>query len=170
MTVCRLVTATERTYNTLMDNHLTAYVMVGAPGAGKSTYAKKLAETENAVIISGDDVRRELYGDSSIQGSWVQIWDRIEELVSASCGLSVILDGTHYRKDYREEAISLLRSYGYLRVEAVVINPSLSTCLSRNSQRKRHVPDYVIKEMHEKLQTSLKTIGNEDFDSINYVL
>ncbi len=170
MTVYRLVTATERTYNTLMDNHLTAYVMVGAPGAGKSTYAKKLAETENAVIISGDDVRRELYGDSSVQGSWVQIWDRIEELVSGSCGLSVILDGTHYRKDYREEAISLLRSFGYLRIEAVVINPSLATCLARNFQRKRHVPDYVIKEMHEKLQTSLKTIDHEDFDRINYVL
>jgi predicted kinase len=158
------------TYNTYMEKDLYSYVMVGAPGAGKSTYAKKLAETENAVIISGDDVRQELYGDSSVQGSWIQIWDRIEELVSGSCGMSVILDGTHYRKDYREEAITLLRSFGYLRVEAVVVNPSLPACLARNFQRKRHVPDYVIKEMHEKLQTSLKTIDNEDFDRITYVL
>ncbi len=169
MTVYRLVMATGMTYNTYMEKDLTAYVMVGAPGAGKSTYAKKLAETENAVIVSGDDVRRELYGDASIQGSWVQIWDRIEEYVSGSCGMPVILDGTHYRRDYREEAITLLRSFGYLRVEAVVVNPSLATCLARNFQRKRHVPDYVIKEMHEKLQTSLKTLDHEDFDRINYV-
>jgi adenylate kinase family enzyme len=34
-----------------------AFVLVGAPGSGKSTYAAKLAEIEDAVIISGDDVR-----------------------------------------------------------------------------------------------------------------
>ena len=143
--------------------------MVGAPGAGKSTYAKQLAQTENAVIISGDDIRTELYGSAEIQGNWAEIWDRIDELVSESCGMPVILDGTYHRTDYREEIITLLRSYGYLRVEAVVVNPTLATCLARNFQRKRHVPDYVIKEMHEKLQTSLKTIDHEDFDRINYV-
>ncbi len=170
MTVYRLVTTRERTYNTYMENHLDAYVMVGAPGAGKSTYAAKLAEMEDAVVISGDDVRFELYGSHSMQGKWHEIWDRIEELVSESCGVPVILDGTYYRKDYREEAIALLRSFGYDRVEAVVVNPSVATCLARNFQRKdRNVADYVIKEMHEKLQTSLKTIDHEDFDRITYV-
>jgi predicted kinase len=147
-----------------------AYVMVGAPGAGKTTYAKKLAERENAVIISGDDVRAELYGSAEIQGNWVEIWDRIDELVSESCGMPVILDGTHYRTDYRQEAYTLLKSYGYDRVEAVIINPSLATCLARNFQRtERNVPDYVIKDMYTKLQTSLKTIDHEPFDRLNYV-
>jgi predicted kinase len=148
-----------------------AYIMVGAPGAGKSTYAKKLAETENAIIISGDDVRAELYGSAEIQGNWFEIWDRIDELVSEVCGMPIILDGTHYRKDYREEAITLLKSYGYDRVEAVVVNPTLATCLARNFQRAdRNVPDYVIKEMYTKLQTSLKYIDSEPFDRISYVL
>jgi protein phosphatase len=147
-----------------------AYIMVGAPGAGKSTHAKKLAETENAVIISGDDVRAELYGSAEIQGNWFEIWDRIDELVSEVCGMPIILDGTHYRKDYREEAITLLKSYGYDRVEAVVVNPTLATCLARNfTRRDRNVPDYVIKEMYTKLQTSLKYIDSEPFDRITYV-
>jgi len=153
-----------------MENNITAYVMVGAPGSGKSTHAKKLAETENAVIISGDDIRAELYGSAEIQGNWVEIWDRIDELVSESCGVPVILDGTHYRKDYRQEAITLLRSYGFEKVEAVVMDASLATCLARNFQRvERNVPDYIVKEMHEKLQRSLKTILDEDFDRVNYV-
>jgi predicted kinase len=148
-----------------------AFVMVGAPGAGKSTYAAKLAETEDAIIISGDDVRKELFGSADIQGNWFAIWDRIVELVEGYADRNVILDGTHYREDYRAEAITMLRSCGYYSVEAVVVNPSLATCLARNFQRAdRNVPDYVIKEMHEKLQRSLGKIDLEDFDKIHYVL
>jgi len=149
---------------------MTAYVMVGAPGSGKSTYAAKLAQTENAVIISGDDIRSELYGSAEIQGNWGEIWECIEEQVSESCGMPVILDGTHYRKDYRQEAITLLRSYGYDKVEAIVMDASLATCIARNFQRReRNIPDYIVKAMHEKLQKSLKGIMQEDFDRLNFV-
>lgn len=148
-----------------------AFVMVGAPGAGKSTYAEILSRSYDAVIISGDDVREELFGSAEIQGNWFAIWDRIVELVEGYADRNLILDGTHYREDYRAEAITMLRSYGYSDVEAVVVNPSLATCLARNFQRAdRNVPDYVVKEMHEKLQKSLGKIDLEDFDKIHYVL
>ena len=150
---------------------MNAYVMVGAPGSGKSTYAGEIVLRENANIISGDSIREELYGDACIQGNWIDIHDKIEKYVSESAelGIPVILDGTHYRASYRREAIALLRSYGYTRIEAVVLDSSLATCLARNFMRKRHVPDYVIKSIHEKLQASLRTIDSEDFDNITYV-
>ena len=156
------------TYDTYMEK-LTGFVLVGPPGAGKTTYAAKLSEVENAVVISGDDLRAELYGSPEIQGDWGEIWNRIDELVSESCGLPVILDGTHCRPDYRSEAITLLRSYGYDRVEAVILETSLATCLARNFKRNRSVPDYVVKQMHSDLQRSLKTIQEEDFDSFHFV-
>ena len=152
-----------------MEDQLTAYVMVGAQGSGKSTYAEKLAETENAVIISGDDVRAELYGSAEIQGTWSEIWDRFDELVSEACGMPIILDGTFYRKSYREEAVTLLSSYGYTDIEVVVINPTLETCLKRNRERSRNVPEYVIQEMHNELQRSLKGLDLEPFSRLNYV-
>ena len=143
--------------------------MVGAPGSGKSTYAAKLAEIENAYVVSGDEVRKELYGSAEIQGNWSEIHDRIEELVSEACGMPVILDGTHYLASYRKEAINLLKSYGYTKVDAIVCNPSLATCLARNWSRQRNVPDYVVKAMHEKLQKSLKNIINEPFDRLDFI-
>lgn len=143
--------------------------MVGAPGSGKTTYAHELADSENAVVISGDDVRAELYGSPEIQGNWGDIWERIDELVSESCGVPIILDGTHCRKDYRAEAIALLRSYGYDKVEAIVMDATLATCLARNFKRQRNVPDYIVKQMHSDLQQSLPTITDEDFDSINFI-
>lgn len=151
-----------------MEN-LTAYIMVGAPGSGKTTYAHELADSENAVVISGDDIRSELYGSAEIQGDWGEIWERIDELVSESCGMSVILDGTHCRKDYRAEAVTLLRSYGYERVEAVVLETPLAKCLERNANRQRRVPEHVVEQMHSDLQQSLKTITDEDFDSFNFI-
>lgn len=146
-----------------------AFVMVGAPGAGKSTYAKELAKKENAVIISGDDIRAKLFGDASIQGEWGQIWSYIEAMVADCCGRSVILDGTHYRPDYRQESLTLLRSYGYSHVEAVIVNPPLTTCVARDLERERHVPKYVIEKMHATLQRTLPNICNEGFSYITEV-
>ena len=152
-----------------MEKKPTAYVMIGAPGAGKSTYAAKLAKLENAVVISGDDICEELFGGKATQGEWVEIHDRIETLVAEACGKPVILDGTHVRKSYREEAITLLRSYGYNEIEAVVLDVPLETCIMQNATRQRGVPRYVVVEMWEKLQVSLKNINTEQFSFINFI-
>lgn len=138
--------------------------MIGAPGSGKSTYAEKLAIKENAVIISGDDIRAELFGSASIQGNWGEIWERVDEIVSENCSRSIILDGTHCRKDYRAEAITLLRSYGYDYIQAIVMQTSLPVCLQRNASRDRKVPEHIIEQMHSDMDKSLKIISDEDFD------
>jgi predicted kinase len=145
-----------------------AFVMVGAPGAGKSTLAAKLAESENAFVISGDVIRAELYGDSTVQGKWEEIHDRIEELVSESVGTPVVLDGTHYLASYRKEALALLRSYGYDEVEAIVVNPPLEDCIFRNANRHRGVARHIVVGMHDKLQKSLKLISTEGFTQVTW--
>ena len=150
---------------------MNAYILVGSPGSGKSHYAGELVLRENATIISGDSVREELYGDASIQGDWVRIHDRIESYISecTGLGLTVVLDGTHWKKSYRAEAITLLQSYGYTHIEAVVCNPPLETCLERNRRRSRNVPEHVLKRMYEGLQQSLKSILDEPFAKVTFV-
>jgi predicted kinase len=154
---------------TLLDPLMKAVVMVGAPGAGKSFYAAKLAKKESAVVISGDEIRAELYGNASIQGQWNEIWERIEEMVSESVGKTVILDGTHCRAAYRKESIALLQSYGYNEIEAVVLDAPLDKCIMQNATRQRGVPRHVIVEMHENLRHSIEGIDKEGFSSISYI-
>lgn len=47
----------------------TLYVLIGVPGAGKSTVAKKISEKEDAAIFSSDDIREEWYHDANLQYS-----------------------------------------------------------------------------------------------------
>ena len=162
-----LMTPVNTTVKTPTHNH--AYIMVGAPGSGKSTYAARLSERENAVIISGDQIRAELYGDADIQGEWMAIQDRIENLIEENIDRVLIMDGTHYRAKYRKDAIALLQSYGYHDIRAIVVNPPLDICLKQNSARARNVPELVIKKMHSALQASLRGVDTEGFSMVEYV-
>jgi predicted kinase len=151
-----------------------AYVMVGAQGSGKSTYAGELVLGENATIISGDSIREDLFGTAPVQDipdGWAQIHDKIEEYVAecAGHGWPLVIDGTHYSARSRGETIALLRSYGYSKIEAIVLDVSLATCLDRNSKRPRPVPEHIVEKTHQKLLRSLKHIDSEDFDHITYV-
>lgn len=145
-----------------------AWILVGAPGSGKSTYAERLANHHNAAVICYDDIRARLYGSPEVQGSWSEIWEAVEEAVSETCGIPLVIDGTHFRKDYRHEILSLLRSFGYTEIRAIVLNPSPGVCLARNSKRSRNVPEYVIENMHAELQNSLRTLDFEGFDHVVY--
>jgi predicted kinase len=146
-----------------------AFVIAGAPGAGKSTYAEKLARDENATIISGDLLRTELYGDSEDYPSWSEIWSHIEDKVTENVGLPLIMDGTHCRKDYRAEVLTLLRSYGYTEVEAIILYTPLAICLERNSQRKRVVPEHTVRHMFDSLEKSLSGLHKETFDHVTII-
>lgn len=147
-----------------------AFVMVGAPGAGKSTFARRIkAKHPGAVIICGDEIRKDLYGNADIQGNWVEIHDEIVRRLEENTGSVIIMDGTHYRASYRKETLSLLQSYGYSDVEAVVVNPPLDLCLAQNAARSRIVPRYVIEKMHSSLQASLRGIDSEGFSMVGYV-
>lgn len=139
-----------------------AFVYIGAPGAGKSTHAANLAKTENAVVISADNLRLE-------HGEDADLWGCVGDSVAEVAGSNVVLDGTHCLRTDRQAALALLKSFGYEIVEAVVVNPSLETCLKRNSSRSEQVPEYGIREIHESLQHSLKTIITEPWTHIHFV-
>ncbi len=153
-----------------MENNLEAYVMVGAPGSGKSTHVAKLLELHpDAVVISGDEIRAELYGNADIQGNYVEIHDRMLEILEESVARTIVMDGTHYKAAYRKEAVAMLNSYGYCKITAVVLDKPLAVCLRQNASRDRKVPEEVIERMHASLQASLKNITNEPFHRIDFV-
>ena len=136
----------------------TAFVMVGAPGAGKSTFARNFAKLQPAVIVEGD----------SFSGSWLDAHDQILEKLEQHVGEFVILDGTHYSREARLGALITLRSLGWRTVSAVVVHPPLAVCIAQNALRSKIIPRHEIVECHRRVEKSLKKIEQEGFSSVIY--
>ena len=71
-------------------------MMIGIPASGKSTIAKSIP----GVYVCPDEIRRELYGDISIQGSPVEVFGVAEERIRSAIvnGKDVVYDANNTTK------------------------------------------------------------------------
>lgn len=132
-----------------------AAMMVGVPGSGKSTVARRFAEALELTYICPDDIREELSGDASDQTVTPQAWQLTHERAEQALkeNESVIIDATYAREGDRKRDAELFRSFGAKAVIGIFVNTPLEVALKRNHnpERGRVVPDLVIKRMAANL-------------------
>ena len=140
-------------------------MLIGAPASGKSTAAEKLAVKYDAVIISTDRLRAEVNGAEHIQGRWFKIeallYVRIVEALKNK--KNIILDATHYRKEYRAKIIKEFSRYS--EISAYFFNYPFSVIYKRNKERARVVPFNVLTAMYKELKKAPPLLS-EGFKSI----
>lgn len=161
-------------------NKPTLYVTIGIPQSGKTTWAKKNQNRLNAVHISSDEIRKELYGDESIQGDGRKVFALVHKRIREALarGKNVIFDATSVarRKD-------IFVDYEGYPIVAVYFDIPLKVCLRRNEEcrkrqeegktnvlertRTRVVPDEVIKGMAKKLISPTSDEGWADIIIVN---
>lgn len=143
----------------------TLYVLCGAPGCGKSTWAKGMAQ--NAIHISRDIIRFNLLDEND------DYFDK-ETLVfklfikAIQDGLNnnnnVIADATHLNLGSRQKLLSNL-NLDNVYVKVVYFRVPLQTCLRRNEMRegRAKVPeDVVMKFWNSLTQPNLEIETNID--------
>ena len=150
------------------------WLMVGPPGTGKSTAAKKIFQ-KDAMYVSRDEIRFALLepGDD--------YFDKEEEVVStfyktiadtADEGKVVIADATHLNEKVRKATVNAVRLNGddELILNAVVACTPINTALERNRQRtgRARVPDTVIRNMYAGC-TDPKDDKDLDYTFILYI-
>jgi predicted kinase len=88
--------------------------MCGLPGVGKTTVAKRIAPLLNAVVLSTDKIRKELFHTPSYSRRERKlIYDILVLLAKYLCNsnVSCILDATFSKEKSRQEIRNKLRSY-----------------------------------------------------------
>ncbi|MDB9512837.1 WYL domain-containing protein [Kamptonema animale CS-326] len=134
------------------------HFLIGPPGSGKSTLARQIAQLdERYVIVSTDSIRKELFGDESIQGNWSQV----EAITISSTqraiatGKLVIYDATNAKRAWRLNWLEKVKAA--ISEEQAWMGWHLTTpleiCLEWNEERERRVPKPIIVEMANCLKT-----------------
>ncbi|MEC4983672.1 MAG: ATP-binding protein [Oscillatoria sp. PMC 1068.18] len=151
-----------------MSKKLLCHFLIGIPGSGKSTFARKLTELlPNTVIVSTDKIRAQLYGAAIIQGKWAEIEkEAIAQIAkNVASNDNIIYDATNAKPSYRLEMVQNLADFD-LELIAWYLDTKIEICKRRNRQRFRQVPEVVIESMAESLKL-FPPIPAEGFSIVN---
>lgn len=120
----------------------TLYMMVGISGSGKSTYAATLGYP----VFSSDGVRKELYGDESVQTDPDKVF-RILHQRAIAClrrGCSCVFDATNLNRKKRVAFLREVSKIDGVRKECIVMATPHWLCGERVEERERTIAPEVI--------------------------
>lgn len=143
----------------LKNMQLTAYITVGLPASGKSSWAREhVAQNPNTVIVNNDTIRND-YMDRAKISKWTP---QVEEYVRTQRELAistakfkhqnVVVDNTHMNPKTRRQTVEFCQNLGYT-VELVDFqHVSVDECVQRDAQRegRAQVGEKVIRDMYRK--------------------
>lgn len=138
------------------------YVLCGAPGSGKSTWASKqlgaLFDQRKTVYVSRDQVRFSLLSDEddyfAKEKRVFSIF--VNNIVTGLIeGKNVIADATHLNRNSRKHLIEAIdRDYIDYDVHFIFFDTCLAVCQARNAARqgRQHVPEEQLERMFQQIE------------------
>ena len=119
------------------ENTIKVYVMMGLPGAGKSTYVDQNFKGDDYVIVSRDLIRSELgycaegekfIGDKEQEKCVTEVFNQ-KMLSAAAQNKTIVLDNMNNRREYRDGYKKLLNEYNiswrYIYCEAPTLTHNI---------------------------------------------
>lgn len=144
------------------------FLMMGAPGSGKSTWAKKQLNEYKDAYVSRDEIRfRKLQPGDDYFAHENEVFDEfvdtIRENLMNNYKERVFADASHLNVASRAKLINRIRqrdietqrtSLLFVDINVVWLKTDLNTCLARNSLRegRANVPEATIKSMWKSQQ------------------
>ena len=133
-----------------------AYITIGLPASGKTTWAKEFCKTNNVVRVNNDDIRELIYekeghrnwtGEVEKQVRWIRKAKIVE---AAGHNMSVVVDNTHLNPKTLQQIKDFCVDVGF-EVELVDFrHVPLEECIRRDSLREAKVGEKVIRDMYDK--------------------
>ena len=138
-------------------------VLVGAPGAGKSTWVlNNKTGFEHVYNTEGVRVNRELDVALYMQNQ------RMKAIKAVQGGKTLIADGTHTIVTHRKVWLNLAKRLG-LETRLIIFDTALTTLLNVQKIREFPAPNSVVIEHHKRLQIAKRVIQLEGWDTIETI-
>lgn len=137
------------------------FILVGVPASGKSTWAENyIGNHPNTLILSSDVLRKEYYENDNIQGNPAFIFKLMRERLDnyLKTGYNVIIDATNMNRKNRKEYFAIAKKYN-AETNAIVFATPYETCLRRNEERGRKVPESIIERMISRFEIPTRSEG-----------
>jgi bifunctional polynucleotide phosphatase/kinase len=146
-----------------VNNNGAIILMVGLPGAGKSTYSKII----NGIIVNQDTVK-----DGS-PGTLAQCLRKVRQSISDNHkGANIIIDNTNLTRAIRKKYIDIAREHE-MKIFAVWFDIDVKTCKHMNFLRAigggRHVPEITYRTMLKKYEKVERTEGFDEIITIDKI-
>lgn len=150
-------------------------MMVGLPASGKSTIAKKLKteyelKGERCTIVSTDEIRKELFGDASIQDNKEKVFGMTKNkaVQALKRGDHVIYDATNVNSKKRKRILTELKPYiqNMHQTKAIVTACLPATCIERNKTRETQAGVAAIHMFYNNFEIPFH---EEGFDKIEII-
>ena len=145
------------------------YVMVGIPGCGKTTYARRYLG--HALRVSLDDLRLMMTGRAYDERAEPMVVVAAHALLAALLARAnawrqdVLLDATNATHDVRQGYVRLARSHQVSPV-AVYVECDLATALARDAARSDAVGGEVVRRFHSRLRPPTLAEGFDEVISV----
>ena len=142
---------------------LSLVILIGASGAGKSTFAQK--HFKSTEIISSDFCRGLVSNDENNQEASGDAFDLLHYVVEKRLarGLLTVVDATNVQPQDRKPLLNLAKQYHFFAV-AIVFNLAEKLCFERNKERpNRNFGIHVVRRHTKSLRSSLRRLKQEGF-------
>jgi protein phosphatase len=142
---------------------LSLVVLIGASGAGKSSFAARHFRASE--VLSSDFCRFLVADDENDQSASSAAFDVLGYIAATRLagGRLTVVDATNVQPDARAPLIRLAREHHVLPV-AIVLDVAERVCAERNASRQdRNLPGHALRRQHQQLRRSLKGLSREGF-------
>ena len=147
------------------------YILIGAPGSGKSTWSKSMEKNKpNIVRLCPDDFRAMLgtsEDDQSVSHKAFQETRTHMDAALAS-GKSVIIDATNMHHKARKDFLKIAKKYNAKKI-AIVFEHTLNTLIERNKKRGEEGGRIVPIDVIERMINNYQVPTHADFDDVIFI-
>jgi len=146
---------------------LSLVVLIGASGAGKSTFARaRFLPTE---VISSDFCRGLVADNENDQSASKDAFDVLHYIAGKrlAAGRLTVIDATNVQQESRKHLLHLAREHDVLPV-AIVLDVPEQVCVRRNADRPdRTFGAHVIRRQRDQLRRGLRGLEREGFRRVH---